>query len=72
MSHFPFYLQNCPVCGRPLEIRVAYLGRRVACRHCSGQFVASDPACRCDPVVEGGSCLLRRADQLLALANQTQ
>ncbi|MFM8704026.1 MAG: hypothetical protein ACKOHG_09190 [Planctomycetia bacterium] len=36
------YHQNCPVCGRSLQIRVQLLGRRVYCQHCGGGFVASD------------------------------
>lgn len=39
-----FFQQGCPVCGRRLEIDVCYLGRRVYCQHCGGEFVAMDPA----------------------------
>jgi hypothetical protein len=65
MSSATYFVQECPTCGRRLQIRVEYLGRRVVCRHCQGQLTAADPAnMRCDC---GGSAdaLLRRADKLL-------
>jgi hypothetical protein len=31
----------CLVCGRRLKIPSEYLGRRIKCRHCHGQFVAT-------------------------------
>lgn len=39
-----YYVQECPTCGRSLQIRVAYLGRRMVCQHCLGEFEATDPA----------------------------
>lgn len=65
MLRFPHFVQECPVCGRPLEVRVKYVGREVACRHCGGTFQASDEIHRRDPAVERGNQLLRLADQLL-------
>jgi DNA-directed RNA polymerase subunit RPC12/RpoP len=69
MSTLTYFVQECPTCGRNLEIRVEYLGRRVACQHCRGHFVASDaeipPQCS-----ESGLGLLRRADELLELASR--
>lgn len=65
MSNSIFYVQSCPTCGRRLQIRVEYLGRRVVCQHCQGQFVATDPANRGGDCPEYGSDLLRRADELL-------
>jgi predicted RNA-binding Zn-ribbon protein involved in translation (DUF1610 family) len=64
MSNSTFYVQSCPTCGRRLQIRVEYLGRRVVCQHCQGQFIAADPANRFD-CPECGNELLRRADELL-------
>ncbi len=65
MSGSTYFVQECPTCGRRLNIRVDYLGRRVVCQHCCGQFLAMDPA-------NGGSIssseLLRRAEELLASA----
>ncbi|GEM_PF-5225580 len=38
------FTAQCPVCGRRLIIRISYLGKRVICRHCGGQFVAQEKA----------------------------
>ncbi|MCE5302093.1 MAG: hypothetical protein LLF97_03170 [Planctomycetaceae bacterium] len=65
MSNPTFFVQECPVCGRRLLVRVEYLGRRVTCPHCQGSLTATDPATmRCDCTVTGNA-LLRRADELL-------
>jgi hypothetical protein len=65
MPSTTFFVQGCPTCGRKLEIRVEYLGKRVACQHCQGRFVAMDPSCAHGDYVDRGSALLRRADELL-------
>ena len=41
MSRNVYFYQACPICGRSLQVRVEYLGRRVFCRHCRGEFFAS-------------------------------
>lgn len=65
MSNATYFVQECPTCGRRLQIRVEYLGRTVVCRHCQGQLTAIDPAnMRCD-CAESSNALLRRADELL-------
>ncbi len=62
-----YFVQECPTCGRLLQVRVEYLGLRVACQHCRGRFVARDPALGLletswdDP--QAG--ILSRVDQLL-------
>ncbi len=65
MPNSTYFVQECPTCGRRLNIRVEYLGRRVVCQHCSGQFVALDAS-------NGGSLssssLLKRAEELLESA----
>lgn len=33
-----FVVQGCPICGRRLQIRTQFLGRRVQCTHCGGSF----------------------------------
>ena len=61
-----YYVQECPTCGRRLQIRVEYLGRQLVCPHCQGQLTAADPdnpPCDCGA---SSSSLLRRADELLA------
>ena len=64
MAVTTYFVQGCPTCGRNLQIRVQYLGKRVVCQHCSARFVATDSD---NPAVAGesGTSLLERADQLL-------
>jgi hypothetical protein len=65
MSTPTYFVQECPTCGRRLQIRVEYLGKRVVCQHCQGPLIAADPAgCRRDGA-ESANRLLRRADELL-------
>ena len=65
-----YYVQECPTCGRSLQIRVAYLGRRMVCQHCLGEFEATDPANKQGSVPETNGDLLARADDLLATAGR--
>lgn len=58
-------IQECPVCGRPVQVRDEYAGLAVNCWHCGGQFVARTPRSGARHPVHG---LLRRAERLLALA----
>jgi hypothetical protein len=67
MTRATYYVQECPTCGRRLQIRVEYLGKLVACQHCRGQFEASDGLTR-RKVSEPGSSLLSRAEELLSIA----
>jgi hypothetical protein len=63
MSRSTYFVQGCPTCGRRLHIRVEYLGKRVVCEHCRGQFTACDPASnRYGP---SDSAIMRRAEKLL-------
>ena len=62
MSRSTYFVQECPTCGRSLQVRVEYLGRAVVCQHCHGRFEASDSAVG----LKGSSSdLMRRADELL-------
>jgi hypothetical protein len=65
MGSATYYVQPCPICGRRLQIRVEYLGKQVSCRHCGGQFVASDPVMRRMDLPQPTSELLQRAERLL-------
>lgn len=72
-----YFVQECPTCGRCLHVRVEYLGRQVICQHCRSEFVAWDPEGAPPPAADSavrasdsGIQLLRRADQLLELAQQ--
>ncbi len=70
MSNSTYFVQECPTCGRRLQIRVEYLGKQVVCQHCQGRFVASDPSnVRIDGPM-GSNAILRRADELLASVDQ--
>ena len=51
MPNVTYFVQDCPTCGRKLNVRVEYLGRKVVCQHCRGAFVAWDPEGA--PPVEG-------------------
>jgi RNase P subunit RPR2 len=66
MSSPTYFVQECPTCGRRLQIRVEYLGRRVVCQHCQGHLMAADPANVRYTGSAPGNALLRRADELLA------
>ena len=70
MLQTPHFLRACPVCGRPLLIRVQYTGQTVACQHCSGSFVASDPAPPNRAARESGNRLMKKAEQLLERATR--
>jgi hypothetical protein len=66
-----YYVQECPTCGRNLQIRVEYLGKRVACQHCSAKFEASDPSSKRYAQGDSGLSLLERADELIEAASQS-
>jgi len=42
------FFQECPTCGRHVRIKAEYLGRRMSCLHCEGEFVATDRESRFD------------------------
>ena len=61
-----YFQQDCPVCGRPLQIRVEHLGQRVRCSHCRCTFVCCDPTQVSRNREEAGRSALNRAERLLA------
>ncbi len=65
MAGTTYFVQECPTCGRRLQVRVIYLGKRVACHHCCAQFAACDPQSPDYPPLDSSLALLARADQLL-------
>ena len=67
-----YFVQECPTCGRRLQIRVEYLGKRVACQHCQGTFVAAEASNSRGEVIDQGSVLLKRANELLDSVAQRQ
>ena len=70
MPKSAYFFQECPTCGRTLQVRVEYLGKRVVCQHCHGNFEACDPESAAYPPSESGLALLRRADELLDTVSQ--
>lgn len=50
--------QECPVCGRPVQILWQHRKHSVICTHCRGNFVAGAEQV-------GSAFLLQRADELL-------
>ena len=65
MSRSTYFVQECPTCGRKLQIRVQYLGKQVVCQHCSARFEAYDPSSAAYPPPASSLSLLERAEQLL-------
>lgn len=65
-----YFVQECPTCGRSAEIRVEYLGKQLVCQHCHGSFVAADPETSHQEIASTRSAIMRRAEELLALAEQ--
>ena len=62
MSEALHYIQQCPTCGRRVQVRLEYSGRRLACEHCHGVFIANASE-HDEPVHED---VLGRVDELLA------
>ena len=65
MSRNTYFVQECPTCGRKLEVRVQYLGKQVVCQHCNGRFEAYDASSASYPAPPSSLSLLERAEQLL-------
>lgn len=68
MLRATYFTQECPTCGRSVQVRVEYLGRSVACMHCRGHFRASDPngTSHFPPEADEHELLLARVESLLA------
>jgi DNA-directed RNA polymerase subunit M/transcription elongation factor TFIIS len=69
MPRNTYFVQECPTCGRNLQVRVEYLGKKVVCQHCSAKFEASEPGSPADALHNSTLSLLERADQLLQTAS---
>ena len=72
MSRSTYFVQECPTCGRSLQVHVEYLGRQVVCQHCHRRFEAYDPSCAAPATSHSGIDLLRRADELLDTAGDAR
>jgi DNA-directed RNA polymerase subunit M/transcription elongation factor TFIIS len=67
-----YYVQECPTCGRRLEIRVAHLAKHVVCQHCLAEFEARDPSNKQLSVSDSSQNMLALADELLATVDRQQ
>jgi hypothetical protein len=67
-----YFVQECPICGRNLQIRLEYMGRSVACQHCHGQFTAADPATAPVEEWESSDGILARVDELLSTSTSSR
>ena len=63
-----FFVQECPTCGRNLQVRLELLGRTIACPQCEALIEACDPTLRAAQPHDSAE-LLHRADALLATAD---
>ena len=68
----PVFVQECPTCGRSLQIRVAHLGKRVACQHCLAEFEAAIWRNKQYPPEDSSLSLLDRADELLSTVSRSR
>jgi hypothetical protein len=71
MAGATYYVQECPTCGRNLQVRIEYLGKKVACRHCGAKFVARDPSSSDYDPSDSSASMLARADELIEAAAQS-
>jgi DNA-directed RNA polymerase subunit RPC12/RpoP len=71
MAGATYYVQECPTCGRNLQVRVEYLGKRIACQHCSARFEARDPSSSFYDASDSSLSMLARADELIAAAEKS-
>ena len=69
MANSIYFVQECPTCGRNLQVRVEYLGKRVLCQHCGARFEACDPSSGNYPPLESSLSLLERAEELIETAS---
>lgn len=69
MPRSTYYVQECPTCGRNLQVRVEYLGRLIVCQHCGARF----EACQSDGLdpLPSQSALMQRAEELIS-ASESQ
>ncbi|HEX5472053.1 MAG TPA: response regulator [Lacipirellulaceae bacterium] len=65
MSRSTYFVQECPTCGRKLQVRVQYLGKQVVCQHCGARFEAYDAGTASYPPPPSSMSMLERAEQLL-------
>ncbi len=60
-----YFQQECPACGRTLQIMVVYLGKTVSCRHCRRMFIAQDSTMQVAWTGQPTLTALEKAERLL-------
>ncbi|QDU98702.1 hypothetical protein Pla8534_65750 [Lignipirellula cremea] len=65
MSVRVYFRLICPTCSRSLNVPVAYLGKKVACKHCHAKFDSFDAENGDSPPSDSGLALMKRAEELL-------
>jgi DNA-directed RNA polymerase subunit RPC12/RpoP len=65
MPRSTYFVQECPTCGRNLQVRVEYLGKQIVCQHCSAKFEACEPGSEAYSHNNSSLSLLERAEHLL-------
>jgi DNA-directed RNA polymerase subunit RPC12/RpoP len=69
MPRSTYFVQECPTCGRNLQVRVEYLGKQIVCQHCSARFEACEPGSEAYSQSNSSISLLERAEHLLQTAS---
>ena len=64
MPNSTYFVQECSTCGRKLQVRIEYLGKRVVCQHCGAKFEAVDLS-NSDLHDDSTHSMLDRADELI-------
>lgn len=65
MPRSTYFVQECPTCGRNLQVRIEFLGKHVVCQHCGARFEACDPHSAAYPPSNSSLSMLKRAEELL-------
>jgi len=69
MPRSTYFVQECPTCGRNLQVRVEYLGKQIVCQHCGAKFEACEPGSEAYSHNNSSLSLLERAEHLLQTAS---
>ena len=72
MLQIPYFVQECPVCGRAVKVLAEHDQRQMTCSHCHGDFFAVDPTSMAGEQtdVARGNPLLNRVERLLHLSHR--
>jgi DNA-directed RNA polymerase subunit RPC12/RpoP len=69
MPRSTYFVQECPTCGRNLQVRVEYLGKQIVCQHCGAKFAACEPGSEAYSHPNSSLSLLERAEHLIQTAS---